>query len=161
MFDPISLAIYVGLTLVSQSLAARKARKKISDVEFPTDDPNRKIPYVAGTAEISPHVIDWGDFKRSPINLDIPILFGLFLGGLGVLITWLLDRIPFGYRYYIGMALGLCYGPDVTVQALKVQDHIVWTGNISGGSFTVNAPGQFGAERLDGACGVHRISHRG
>jgi hypothetical protein len=146
MFDPVSLAIYVGLTLVSQSLAARKNRKKISDIEFPTDEPNRKIPYVAGTVEISPHVIDWGDFKRSPINLDIPIAFGLFAGGLGVLITWLLTRLPFGYRYYIGMALGLCHGPDVTIKAIKMADKIVWTGSQSGGSFTINKPGQFGAE---------------
>ncbi len=146
MFDPVSLSIYVGLTLISQSLAARKNRKKISDIEFPTDDPNRKIPYVAGTAEISPHVIWWGDFKRSPINLDIPIAFGLPLGGIGPLIVWLLTRLPFGYRYYIGMALGLCHGPDVTLKAIKIADHVVWTGSQSGGSFTIDKPGEFGAE---------------
>jgi len=146
MFDPVSLAIYVGLTLVSQSLAARKNRKKISDVEFPTLDPNRKIPYVAGTVEISPHVIDWGDFKRSPINLDIPLGFGLLMGGIGVLITWLLTRLPFGYRYYIGMTLGLCHGPDVRLRAIKIADHVVWTGSLSGGTFTIDKPGEFGAE---------------
>src|SRR5689334_16812703 len=108
MFVPISLTIYAGLSLASQAIAARRARKKISDVEFPTDDPHQKIIYVAGTAKVPPHVIWWGDFKRSPINLDIPLGFGLFAGGIGVLALWLLSRLPFGYRYYIGMALGLC-----------------------------------------------------
>ncbi len=141
MFDPISLAVFVGLTLVSQSLAARKARKKISDVEFPTQDANRKIPYTAGTVEISPQVIDWGDFKRSSVRTEFPAWLN-FLAP----ITALIDQIPFGYRYYIGMVLGLCYGPGVIIKAIKAADHIVWTGSQSGGSFTVARPGEFGAE---------------
>lgn len=145
-FDPISLAVYAGFTLASQSIAARAARKKIKDVEFPTDDPHRKIPYVAGTAKVSPHVIWWGDFKRSPINLDIPLAFGLFFGGIGVLILWLLSRLPFGYRYYIGMALGICLGPEVRLRKLEFADHVVFSGTVTGGSFTVDKPGEFGAE---------------
>jgi uncharacterized protein DUF2793/putative tail protein len=140
VFDPISLAIYVGLTLVSQSLAARKARKNISDVEFPTDDAERKIPYIAGTAEISPHVIWWGDFRRKSVGSEwIDFLFGGLIG-------FGLFDIPFGYRYSIGMALGLCHGPEVTIKAIKANDKVVWTGSQSGGSLTVSAPGAFGPE---------------
>lgn len=140
MFDPVSLAIYVGLTLISQSLAARKARKNISDVEFASNEPNRKIPYVAGTVEISPHVIWWGDFRRKSVGSEwIDFLFGGIVGGA-------LFDIPFGYRYSIGMALGLCHGPDVTIKAIKAADKVVWTGSQSGGSLTVAAPGAFGPE---------------
>lgn len=153
MFDPISLAIYVGLTLVSQGLAARRARRGKKDIEFPTIEPNRKKPYGAGTFELAPHVAWWGDFKRSSVNLDIPSGFmalgGVFgLVGVGILglAIWLIQKLPFGYRYYIGMALALCYGPDVRIRRIKVGDHVVWTGTVSGGSLTVNAPGEFGAE---------------
>jgi uncharacterized protein DUF2793 len=145
-FDPISLAVYAGLTLASQAIAVRQNRKKISDIEFPTDDQRRKIPYIVGTAKLPPHVGWWGDFKRSPINLDIPLAFGLFGGGIGVLILWLLSRIPFGYRYYIGMALNLCYGPGVRLRKIECQGHTVFEGTVTGGSFTIDKPGEFGAE---------------
>jgi hypothetical protein len=141
VFDPISLAIYVGLALVNTTLAARAARKKISDVEFPTDDANRKIPYIAGTVELSPHVIDWSDFKRSSVRTEFPAWINWLFP-----ITAIIDQLPFGYRYYIGMALGLCHGPGVIIKAIKAADHIVWTGSQSGGSLTVAKPGEFGAD---------------
>lgn len=141
MFDPISMAAVVGFSLASQSLAARQARKKISDVEFPTADPNRKIPYGAGSFEVSPQVLDWGDFKRSSVRTEFPAWLN-FLAP----VTAIVDQLPFGYRYYIGMALGLCYGPDVSVTHLKANDRIVWSGNVSGGSFTVEQPGAFGPD---------------
>lgn len=140
-FDPISLVVYAGLALASQALAARANRKKIKDVELPTDEPHRKIPYVAGTAKIAPHVIWWGDFKRSSVRTE----FATWLNILAP-VTAILDQIPFGYRYYIGMALGLCHGPGVRLRQLEAADHVVFSGTVTGGSFTVAKPGEFGAE---------------
>ena len=140
-FAPISLAVYAGFALASQTLAARANRKKISDVELPTDDPRRKIPYVVGRAKVTPHVIWWGDFKRSSVRTE----FSTWLNILAP-VTALIDQLPFGYRYYIGMALGLCLGPGVRLRALEAADHTVFSGTVTGGSFTVEKPGEFGAE---------------
>lgn len=134
-------AFYIGLMIVSRSLAARLARRNISGVEFPTNDPSRKIPYIAGTVEISPQVIWWGDFKRSSVRTEFPTFVNFLFP-----ITAILDQLPFGYRYYIGMVLGLCLGPTVTVKKITANDRIVWTGSQSDGTLTIAKPGEFGPD---------------
>src|ERR1043165_3127030 len=105
----IDAGIQVGVSIIMASISARANRKSLKDFDFPEIDPTRKIPYVAGTVKLdSPQIIDWFDFKRSSIHLTT----GGILDFLTLGVTRLLDLLPFGYRYYLGIALALCLGEN-------------------------------------------------
>lgn len=55
-----------------------------------------------------------------------------------------------GYKYYLGMHLGLCHGPIDKITRLSVDDRIAWSGANTGGSVTVNAESLFGGEKREG-----------
>lgn len=55
-----------------------------------------------------------------------------------------------GYKYYLGMHVGLCHGPIDNISRLSVDDRIAWAGNSTGGSVVVNAAELFGGEKREG-----------
>lgn len=56
-----------------------------------------------------------------------------------------------GYRYYLGMHLGVCAGPVDAVLELRAGDRTAWTGNVtSSTSIAINVPGLFGGEEREG-----------
>lgn len=55
-----------------------------------------------------------------------------------------------GYKYYLGMHLGLCHGPVDAITRLTVDDRIAWSGTNTGGSITVAADSLFGGEKREG-----------
>lgn len=55
-----------------------------------------------------------------------------------------------GYKYYLGMHLGMCHGPIDAVTRLSVDDRVVWSGYNTGGSINVNATDVFGGDKREG-----------
>lgn len=56
-----------------------------------------------------------------------------------------------GYRYYLGMHLGVCAGPIDALLEIRVGDRTAWTGNVTAsGSIAINAPELFGGEEKEG-----------
>lgn len=55
-----------------------------------------------------------------------------------------------GYKYYLGMHLGLCHGPIDAITRLTVDDRDAWAGINNGGSIFVNANDLFGGEKREG-----------
>src|ERR1043165_2556724 len=89
----IDAGIQIGVSIVMASISARANRKSLKDFDFPEIDPTRKIPYACGTVKLdSPQIIDWFDFKRTPIHLTT----GGFLSYIFPVIP-LINLLPFGY----------------------------------------------------------------
>lgn len=55
-----------------------------------------------------------------------------------------------GYRYFLGMHLGLAHGPIDAVKRLSVDDRVAWTGTNTGGQIQVAAEELFGGEKREG-----------
>ncbi|QJD54406.1 virion protein [Sphingomonas phage Eidolon] len=55
-----------------------------------------------------------------------------------------------GYKYYLGMHLGLCHGPIDAITRLRVDERDAWVGANTGGSINVNAPSLFGGDAREG-----------
>ena len=56
-----------------------------------------------------------------------------------------------GYRYYMGLHLGLCHGPIDALLELRAGDRTAFTGTVSGsGPISINAPELFGGEDREG-----------
>lgn len=55
-----------------------------------------------------------------------------------------------GYKYYLGMHLGMCHGPVDAITRLSVDDRVAWSGTNTGGSINVSAAELFGGEKREG-----------
>lgn len=60
-------------------------------------------------------------------------------------------KVTTGYRYYMGLHMGLCYGPVDAMLKIKVGDREAWSGTVtSSSSIYINAPDLFGGEEREG-----------
>lgn len=56
-----------------------------------------------------------------------------------------------GYRYFMGLHMGLCLGPVDSLLEIRAGDRTAWTGNVTAsGSSTISAPTLFGGEDREG-----------
>ncbi len=55
-----------------------------------------------------------------------------------------------GYKYYLGMHLGLCHGPIDAITRLSVDKRTAWSGVNTGGSINVAAEELFGGSKREG-----------
>lgn len=56
-----------------------------------------------------------------------------------------------GYRYYVGVHMGICEGPVDALLELRSEDRTAWLGEVTAsGQITVNAPTLFGGEEREG-----------
>ncbi len=95
---------------------------QFKDFDFPTATENRPVQWFCGTVkDDSPNLIWSGDFHAEPIYQKIRT--GLFS-------TQTIVRF---YHYYVGMDLGLGFGPNVVLEALFAGDLIAWQGSVTGG----------------------------
>lgn len=117
----------------------------------------RPIPYVAGTEEVIPSRIWFGDFKQRAVERDSHwsdyIFFGPFAG--------LLDTLTVGHRYYTGEVFSLCYGPDAHVEQIKIQDRLMYQSAVgadnAGGSFLIDDPQAWGGDQPPGEGGQYSL----
>lgn len=56
-----------------------------------------------------------------------------------------------GYRYFMGLHMGLCHGPIDALLEIRAGDRTAWSGTQSAsGSISINAPDLFGGEAREG-----------
>ena len=101
----------------------------------------RPVQILAGTRRLSgPNVVWYGDLRTSKIVKKVKGLFST-------------TKTTVGYRYHMGIQLGICHGEDVILREVKFGDQVAWNGESSGGAIQINKPTLFGGDE-DGTGGV-------
>lgn len=157
--------MFVQLALIAVQMfigeLTRQRPHKTTFDEFKKDNaPSelRPIPYVAGTEEIIPQRIWFGDFKQRAVERDSHWTDYLFFGVGGALV---LDTITVAYRYYCGEVFALCFGPDAHVEQLKLHDRLMYQAVLgtdnAGGSFLIDDPQAWGGDQPPGEGGQYSL----
>ncbi len=56
-----------------------------------------------------------------------------------------------GFRYYLGMHFGVCYGPVDAVKEIRVGDKLAWSGEqTASGTISIDQPSLFGGDKKEG-----------
>lgn len=56
-----------------------------------------------------------------------------------------------GYRYYMGLHMGVCRGPVDELVAIKVGDKVAWSGSVTAsGQISIDQPNLFGGDKGEG-----------
>lgn len=110
----------------------------LGDFNFPTATQGRIVPLIWGTVKLSaPNVVWYGDLIQEPIKEEVKT-------GM-----WSKETFIKGYRYYVGIQMGLCRGPVDKLLRIWVGDDEVWNTGLTGpGSFYLNLPELFGGDDL-------------
>jgi len=120
-----TIALFVVSFLVTALLAPKPdiedARAgSLDDVQFPRASEDAPIPLVLGKVRLNaPNTIWYGDFSTEKITQKIKT--GLFSS----------KNVTVGHKYYLGLDLGLCLGPDVALREIWIDEEQVWTGTTS------------------------------
>jgi hypothetical protein len=120
----------------------------LGDFKFPTAMENRPQPLIFGTVKMEgPNVVWWGDLRQIPIKETVKT-------GL-----WSKKSFIKGYRYNVGVQLGLCRGQINAVRKIWIGDTEVWSGTVQDGTAVVNKPTLFGGDDFGngGMTGTFRI----
>lgn len=138
------MAAMFVLSMIAMARMQPKAEKPtaagLEDFSFPSAA-ERPIQVLAGTRRISgPNVLWYGDLRTSAIKQVQKGLFGS-------------KKTTVGYRYYMGVQLGICHGPDVMLREIKFGDDVAWSGLSSGGPIAIDKPSLFGGD-TNGSGGV-------
>ncbi len=101
MFWWVTLLLYAGSVVLSGLLqkAPKTKAAGLGELQVPTAEEGRNLPVIWGTCCLkSPNVVWYGDYKVKEIKESMGLLsFG--------------RTYTAGYKYYLGMDLGLCHGP--------------------------------------------------
>lgn len=115
----------------------------LGDFSFPRSKEGDPLGIVQGTVRLrSPNTIWTGNFKSVPITRKVKT--GLFSSKKQVI----------GYKYYIGMDLSLCLGPNVVLKKIWFGKKVVWEGSLATeGTIVLNDPELYGGEDRNGGIG--------
>ena len=106
----VNLAWMIASTVVSALLAPKAENAKASglgDFTEPTALEGRPLPLVLGTCKLAgPNVMWWGNLSHGRVRRKS----GLF------------SATTIGYKYYLGMQLGLCVGPIDAIEDIYAGD---------------------------------------
>ena len=107
----------------------------LEDFDLPTADSDRPLPVLFGTAEITgPNVCYYGDYTSTRIKQRS-----------------LFSSTTVGFRYYMGLQFGLCYGPVDELSKIRVGEKDLWSGSVTASTnIDVNEPDLFGGEKREG-----------
>lgn len=109
----------------------------VGDFQFPTATQGRVIPLVWGTVVIAgPNIVWWGDITQ------VPVIERVKSGGMFMKKT---KSVVTGYRYFVGMQIGLCRGPIDNVRKVWVKEKLIFNGSATS-SITINQPNLFGGD---------------
>lgn len=138
----LAVVAIVGLLALMPKPDIENARaSKLGDFQFPRAKEGDPWPLIYGKVKLkAPNVLWYGDFESVPITERVRT--GLFSK----------KTIIKGYRYYIGMALGLCLGDGVTLHRIWAGKDEMWSGTVSGDGASVNVSAEslFGGEKKQG-----------
>lgn len=115
----LTLFLFVGFTVLSDLLRPKPkfgapAPSALGDFTVPTAQEGRPIPVIFGTVKLAgPNVVWYGDLLVRPITKKVKT--GLFSS----------DKVTTGYRYYMGLHLGLCHGEVDEIVAIRWDDRPV------------------------------------
>ncbi|MGA4453473.1 phage tail protein [Pseudomonas fortuita] len=141
------LAAYFVIMLIMMVVAMRMANTPdnakaagIEDFSFPTAA-ERPVQVLYGTRKLGGSNVLWyGDLSTRAIKQKVKTGFSS-------------KKVTVGYKYYMGVQLGICHGPDVTLKQVWFDDDVAWEGEIENGSFEINKPELFGGEEKNGGVG--------
>lgn len=142
-----SLALFVVSFLITAFLTPKpdleNARAgSLDDVQFPLATENAPIPLVLGRVRLKgPNTLWYGDFEAVPIEERVKT--GLFTK----------KNLIVGHRYFLGLHLGLCIGPEVDLVEIYLDEELVWSGNTNGAATTnisILKPSLFGGHKSGG-----------
>ncbi|MCS4061714.1 phage tail protein [Pseudomonas putida] len=138
------MAAMFVLSMIAMARMQPKAEKPtaagLEDFSFPSAA-ERPIQVLAGTRRISgPNVLWYGDLRTSAIKQVQKGLFGS-------------KKTVIGYRYHMGIQLGICHGPDVLLREVRFGDDVAWSGLNTGGAIQIDKPALFGGD-TNGSGGV-------
>lgn len=147
-----NLLVYFGVLLISRFIANALAPKtpsarpaELEDFQIPRAEQGDPVPVVFGSVEIQgPTVVWYGDLGVREIRQDAGGgLIGDVLGGGG--------DVTVGFRYYMGLHFGLCYGEADTLLTIKGNTKLAWAGDqTSNGTITIDAPNIYGGDEGEG-----------
>ena len=145
------IAVWFVLTILGELLKPKpKAPKNRSQLEFPDNRQDRKIPLFAGTVQLrGPMLAWWGDIKKKPIKKKVKS--GLFSSTTQVI----------GYRYYGAMQLVLGHGKIDAVTAVHFGRKRAWTGSAVDAGISINLPELFGDKEAEGGVAGMLYVHSG
>lgn len=138
------LAVAALIALMPKPKIENARASNLGDFQFPRSEEGDPWPLIYGKVKIKgPNTLWYGDFSATPIVVRGPRRYGFF-GPRSSTIT--------GYRYYIGMDLGLCLGPDVVLRRVWAGTDECWSGTVSGDgeSFSINKPNLYGDDNAGG-----------
>lgn len=146
-----TLAIWF-ITLVLGELLKPKQKqpKNNSQLEFPDNRQDRKIPLFAGTVQLrGPMLAWWGDIRKKAIKKKVKS--GLFSS----------TKTVVGYRYYGAMQLVLGHGKIDAVTAVHFGRKPAWTGSAVDAGIAINLPELFGDKEAEGGVAGTLYVHSG
>lgn len=132
------LSMYLSIKM--QKKPEKPTAAGLEDFSFPSAA-ERPIQVLAGTRRISgPNVLWYGDLRTTAIKT---VTKGMFSS----------KKTVTGYRYYMGVQLGICHGPDVQLREIKFGDDVAWSGLSTGGPIQIDKPALFGGD-TNGSGGI-------
>lgn len=155
-----TIALLAGQLAFSKLQSAGLFRKRPGEIAFDevvkNNSPSeiRPIAYIAGTVEVTPSRIWYGDFTQHAVERDSHWSDYIFLGPF----AGLLDTLTVAYKYHCAEVFALAYGPDVHIERLTTGERLMFqatpgTDN-AGGGFLVDDPHAWGGEQPPGEGGV-------
>jgi hypothetical protein len=132
-----AIASYALQLLLAPKPENAKA-KTLSDFQLPTAEEGRSIPPVFGTVDIASPNVTWdGDLKKDGIKG--PRRYGFFG-----------PRQILGYKYSLGIQMGLCHGPADFIKSIRAGGKVAWQGSCAGGRININKNNLFGGDKSEG-----------
>jgi hypothetical protein len=132
----------IGMMLLMPKPKVENARPETLDkLNFPTASEGSPLPLILGKVRHrGPNTLWYGDFESVAIKKKVKT--GLFSS----------KKVTTGYKYYVGLDLGLGLGPGVQLTTIWFDKDEVWTGTVGPNetSLSINKPSLWGGEEKGG-----------
>lgn len=135
---------FIATALLAPKPKIENARPgALSDFNFPRSQEGDPVGLVQGAVKLkSPNTIWTGNFKAVAITKKVKT--GMFSS----------KKQTIGYKYYIGMDLALCLGPNVVLKKIWFGKYLVWEGTLATeGTIVIDKPDLYGGEERQGGIG--------
>lgn len=137
IFQIIMMVIAVAMMFIGSKVKDDRKPAGLEDFTFPTAA-ERPIQVLYGTRKLGgANVLWYGDLRSKEITKKVKSGFSS-------------KKMTIGYKYFMGVQLGICHGPDVTLREIWFDDDKAWSGQVTSGSFSINKPDLFGGEESGG-----------
>lgn len=136
-----AVGFFATLLLAPKMKTQDATASQLEDLNFPKASEGSTGTWVIGKVRIKgPNTLWVGDFEARPIKKKQKT--GLFSS----------KRVIIGYEYFVGMVLGLCLGPGVTLHRIWSAKDEIWSGtaNTDGTAISINLPKLYGGKEKGG-----------